>query len=67
MTHRTCVLPAYRLLTVLKSDSIAVIEKCRVADEGSHRDQLAEREKNIKLLLLHLKRKFFGGRGGRAE
>ncbi|KAJ9554611.1 hypothetical protein OSB04_018656 [Centaurea solstitialis] len=41
MVGRTCVVVAHRLSTIQKSDSIAVIENGKVAEQGSHSELLA--------------------------
>ncbi|XP_024991058.1 putative multidrug resistance protein [Cynara cardunculus var. scolymus] len=41
MVGRTCVVVAHRLSTIQKSDSIAVIENGKVAEQGSHSELLS--------------------------
>ncbi|KAI3702951.1 hypothetical protein L6452_28705 [Arctium lappa] len=40
MNGRTCIVVAHRLTTIQKSDSIAVIQDGKVAEQGSHSDLL---------------------------
>ncbi|XP_024991059.1 ABC transporter B family member 15-like [Cynara cardunculus var. scolymus] len=41
MVGRTCVVVAHRLSTIQKSDSIAVIENGKIAEQGSHTELLS--------------------------
>lgn len=43
MKGRTCIVVAHRLSTIQKSDSIAVIQDGKVAEQGSHSDLLSVR------------------------
>ncbi|KAL8239229.1 hypothetical protein R6Q59_015796 [Mikania micrantha] len=43
MNGRTCIVVAHRLSTIQKSDSIAVIQDGKVAEQGSHSDLLSVR------------------------
>ncbi|KAA8529668.1 hypothetical protein F0562_034232 [Nyssa sinensis] len=54
MFGRTCVVVAHRLSTIQKSDSIAVIDNGKIAEEGSHQELLARREKSIYYSLVRL-------------
>lgn len=54
MVGRTCVVVAHRLSTIQKSDFIAVIDKGKVAEEGTHHELLARREKSIYYSLVRL-------------
>ncbi|KAM7487234.1 hypothetical protein LguiB_024718 [Lonicera macranthoides] len=54
MVGRTCVVVAHQLFTIQKSDFIAVIDKGKVAEEGTHDELLARREKSIYYSLVRL-------------
>ncbi|CAI0469217.1 unnamed protein product [Linum tenue] len=41
MVERTCVVVAHRLATIQKADTVAVINKGKIAEEGSHRNLIA--------------------------
>lgn len=43
MNGRTCIVVAHRLSTIQNSDSIAVIQDGKVAEQGSHSDLLSVR------------------------
>ncbi|KAF8399821.1 hypothetical protein HHK36_015693 [Tetracentron sinense] len=54
MVGRTCVIVAHRLSTIQKSDSIAVIDKGRIAEEGNHNELLSKGEKGAYHSLVRL-------------
>ncbi|GMP57809.1 hypothetical protein CsSME_00021730 [Camellia sinensis var. sinensis] len=54
MISRTCVIVAHRLSTIQKSDSIAVIDNGKIAEEGPHDVLVAKREKSIYYSLVRL-------------
>ncbi|XP_057484958.1 putative multidrug resistance protein [Actinidia eriantha] len=54
MVGRTCVIVAHRLSTIQKAGSIAVIDNGKIAEEGSHNELLAQREKSIYYSLVRL-------------
>lgn len=57
MVGRTCVIVAHRLSTIQKSDTIAVINNGRIAEEGSHSELLAKRESGAYYALVTLQQK----------
>ncbi|KAL7241120.1 hypothetical protein ACSBR2_006696 [Camellia fascicularis] len=54
MVGRTCVIVAHRLSTIQKSDSIAVIDNGKIAEEGPDNELVAKREKSIYYSLVRL-------------
>ncbi|KAF5945181.1 hypothetical protein HYC85_015409 [Camellia sinensis] len=65
MVGRTCVIVAHRLSTIQKSDSIAVIDNGKIAEEGPHDELVAKREKSIYYSLLARDNRFLNYDNGR--
>ncbi|KAF9606683.1 hypothetical protein IFM89_027727 [Coptis chinensis] len=51
---RTCVVVAHRLSTIQKADSIALIEKGRIVEKGSHKELIAKGDKGSYYSLVRL-------------